>query len=336
MGGDDPFDLRRARLRSLSRREVDHGKVPAPGRAEPSVCQRIWCRCTVYEGKIGAELPHGDYRLRARFTGPAGDSSQDMLPFRIIPPERSYGGPLGLREDTNHLAKFFRAASHIEIYGNNFRHKDYPIFLNLNPIPEYRGFYPEFYGQLRKIVELGGCAVLFRAEVSLLYRWLLPMHIRPQPVMRTCAYARAHPVFDGLPSGGAVGAEYAEVYTETLDSSEDILAGGGEILLGAFSMNMWTRPAVYYWGASLYRVPVGRGNVIICHLDLPGHAETSPVATRLLNNLARYASSLIQPGGEEYLVTRCIDPLPAGASDTSGQNGHRVKLIPPQLESPGW
>jgi len=35
-------------------------------------------------------------------------------------------------------------------------------------------------------------------------------------------------------------------------------------------MNMWTRPAEYYWGAGLYRVPVGLGNIIICHSQSAG------------------------------------------------------------------
>ena len=52
--------------------------------------------------------------------------------------------------------------------------------------------------QLRKVVELGGCAVLLEPEVHTLYRWLFPSHIRPQPVMRACAYTIRHPVFNGL------------------------------------------------------------------------------------------------------------------------------------------
>src|SRR5690606_17442217 len=111
-----------------------------------------------------------------------------------------------------------------------------PILLNMEPLPKNRAFYGELYGQLSKIVRLGGCAVLFEPEVHALYEYLFPTFLRPQPVMRTCPYALEHPIFRNLPSGGIVDYAYAEMFPGKWDSGEDILNAGGEVLFGAFSM----------------------------------------------------------------------------------------------------
>jgi hypothetical protein len=70
------------------------------------------------------------------------------------------------------------------------------------------------------------------------------------------------------------------------------------------------------WGAALYTVPIGRGTVVVCHLKVLENLGGSPVADRLLVNLINYAASVIRPGGEERLLSRCIDAL-APAADSS-------------------
>ncbi|PTX95327.1 hypothetical protein DB345_13710 [Spartobacteria bacterium LR76] len=268
---------------------------------------------SLFDGVVDAPMAYGLHTLTAEYTDGSGLSRNDRKDFHVTEKPSPMVAPVGMRSDCESLPAFFeKQGACVEMYGNNYRLKDYPLFLHFDALPSNRNFYVELFGQLRKIVELGGCAVLLGAEMHALYRCLTPTHIRPQAVMRTCGYTVEHPVFEGLPCGRAIDAAYAEIYTEKLDSAEDILAAGGEILAGAFSMNMWTRPADYFWGASLYRLPIGRGNLIVCHFNLHD-AQESPVATRLLHNLTRYARSLIKPGGEEYLMSRCIDPLPASA-----------------------
>ena len=127
--------------------------------------------------------------------------------------------------------------------------------------------------------------------------------------MRTMGWVKKHPVFDGLPSGCVAGYEYADVYADKFDKVDDILAAGGEVIMGGLWAHMWTRPSVYYSGAALYRIPLGRGNIIVCNMKLLDNLAANPVAQRMMVNLINYAAALIKPGGEEKLLSRCIDPL---------------------------
>jgi hypothetical protein len=274
-------------------------------------------RHVVFEGALKTGGIPGKHLLLAEFHSGGKLISEHRLEFQVLPSVVETGGTVGIRDDKGILNELFAARGwNTEIYGNNFQLKNIPVLLNINPLPTNRAFYSELYGQLQKVVGLGGSAILFGAEAHSLYRWLLPHHIRPQIGMRSCGYTTDHPVFDGLKCGGAVDYTFTDVYPEIFDNADDVKAAGGEILFGSISMNMWTRPANYYWGAALYRLPLGRGNLFICHLDLVNKAQTSSVAAHLLRNLVNYAASLIQPGGEQYLLSRCCDPLPPGALET--------------------
>jgi hypothetical protein len=94
-----------------------------------------------------------------------------------------------------------------------------------------------------------------------------------------------------------------------LDKCDDIVAAGGKVLMGGFSSHMWTRPAVYYWAAGVYTVPIGRGTAIVCNLKVLDHLGKNPIADRIFANLIDYAATLIKPGLEHKLLNRCIDPL---------------------------
>jgi len=274
-------------------------------------------RLVVFEGPVQTGGKPGKHTLSAEFHSGGKVISEHKLEFQVLPLHVETGGSVGIRDNSGKLNEIFDARGwNVEMYGNVYQYKNVPVLLNIPPIPTSRPFYAELYGQLQKIVQLGGCAILFGAEAYTLYRWLLPHHIRPQIGMRTCGYTTDHPVFEGLKCGGAVDYTYTDVYPEIFDNADDVKAAGGEILFGSISMNMWTRPANYFWGAGLYRLPIGRGNLIICHLDLVNQAKTSTVAAHLLKNLVNYAASLIKPGGEEYLLSRCLDPLPAGVLET--------------------
>lgn len=268
----------------------------------------------VLDTTLDLTLTSGLWRATARFTGVDGKVNEDNLEFRVIAPADREPRHVAMRDADGRIEAYLRKAGwKIDTFGNNYRGKNTPILLNMEPLPKNRAFYGELYGQLSKIVRLGGCAVLFEPEVHALYEYLFPTFLRPQPVMRTCPYALEHPIFRNLPSGGIVDYAYAEMFPGKWDSGEDILNAGGEVLFGAFSMHMWTRPAAYFWGAGLYRIPIGRGNVIVCHLPVAGAMDKSPLGPHLINNLVDYANSLIKEGGEEHLLARCIDPLPEDA-----------------------
>lgn len=197
-------------------------------------------------------------------------------------------------------------------YGNNFREVQWPVLFDLSK-PLARFAQMELMGQLRKVLQVGGAAVVFEPEMALIGEDLVGRPIRMQPLRRPIAFARRHAIFDGLPQDVITDFTYAEVQPDKFDRTDDIRALGGEVLYGALSMHMWTRPAVFYQGAALYTLPVGRGTLIVCHLRICERIDTDPVAALLMANLIRFAQSCIQPGDTLPLLSRCIDPLSFGA-----------------------
>jgi len=194
-----------------------------------------------------------------------------------------------------------------EPFGNNHRDKSKVVLLEWSVIAASANSHWELLGQIRNIVEAGGSAVILNPETPMLYRWLLPHFIGVQPVMRTSTYLKRSPLLNGLGEPGVAGRLYAEVLGDRWDSGDDVVAAGGTVEIGAFSMNMWTRPAAYFWGASVYRIPIGRGTLFISHLNLLPTLGKSPLSRQLLRNLLDYAGSQILPGNEHRLFRRCID-----------------------------
>jgi hypothetical protein len=197
----------------------------------------------------------------------------------------------------------------VEAFGNNFRDKDAVVLLEWAAIAKSVNSHAEMLGQIRNIVEAGGCAIIFDPDTPMLHQWLLPHFIGVQPVMRTGVYVKESPLFNGLPGSCVAGRLHESILGERWDSGDHVEAAGGIIEVGAFSMHMWTRPAKYFWAAGLYRIPLGRGQIFISHLNLLGKTGNDPLARRVLRNLVAYASTMIAPGGSELLFRRCIDRI---------------------------
>lgn len=265
---------------------------------------------SILQEKLKLDLEPGAYTLRAVLMRGRNVASRQSMPFTVIA-ETAVGTRQVAVYDragalTDHLRKIgIRPAT----FSNNYRGKDIPVLVDLRAGLPSRQLVVEFYGQLKKIVQLGGCAVLFEPEAMLLYEHLFPQLIRMQGVMRTIGYVKKHAMFESLPSNGVVGYEYADLCPENYDKAEDVVAAGGKVLMGAVSMHMWTRPAKYFWGAGLYTVPIGSGTVVVCNMRVLDNLDSSPVARRLLTNIIDHAASIIVPGGNEKLLSRCIDPL---------------------------
>jgi len=106
--------------------------------------------------------------------------------------------------------------------------------------------------------------------------------------------------------------EFADVLAGRANArhnAEDVAALGGTSIAGGLCAHMWTTPDIYQWGSLIDVVPIGRGHLVLCQLQLVQQARTNPVAARLLGNLLKYVESLVKPGGEERLLSRCIDPV---------------------------
>ncbi len=258
------------------------------------------------------KLKPGRYEYQA-ILKPKGEAeiveSIEFLVIEKAKPVVPKVGARGVKTDlTEHLLEL---GLQVELIGNNYREKNIPLLVDCrNGLLEDRNVILEQFGQMKKMVQLGGCLILLNPEPLLLYEYLIPALLRMQPVMRNCSYIKPHAIFDGLPSGCVSSYVYGDVGAKkTFERGADVKAAGGEVIYGAFSMHMWTRPADYSWGAGLYTLPVGKGTIVISQMDLQDHLGKSAVADRLLVNLINYAASQIQAGGEEQLLSRCIDPI---------------------------
>ncbi len=278
------------------------GKVKATGEAQ-----------TVLKTTLKPDLKPGKYRLRATLTK-GGKTVSDQSVSLTVLAEPRFKVDLVAGWDKRGTVEAFldQAGVEMEVFSNSYRNKNVPIVVDMRDGGCGRNLRGEVFGQLKKFVQLGGCALFLQGEALQFYELLFPTIIRSQPIMRTIGYVKKHPIFRGLPSDCVVGYEYADVFVDLDDKGKDVLAAGGEVIAGGLSQNMWTRPARYFWGANLYTVPVGRGQVVVCNMKVLDRLEDRRIAQVILANMINYAADVIQPGGEEKLLTRCIDPLKEG------------------------
>ncbi|WP_162525175.1 glycoside hydrolase family 2 protein [Rariglobus hedericola] len=196
-------------------------------------------------------------------------------------------------------------------FGNNCREADQPVFLDQSRVCPSRQLWFEEMGQLRKMLQIGGCAVLFNPEMALLREVIPEAAVRMQPIMRAVGHV-SNEVFGDLAGNGLMDFSWAELIPGKYDRVDDVDAAGGRVLAGALSFNMWTRPAAYFHGASVYSLPVGRGTLVVCHLQiLPALAAGRPEAEAVLASLAKFATGCIRKPDTKRLLSRCIDPLVA-------------------------
>jgi len=264
----------------------------------------------VVKERLTVDMAPGKYVVRARLMQGGKVLTDQSMEFTVLPLPKLEVDRVAARDyHSGCIRKFLgKFGVELETFSHNYHKKDVPLLLDMRG-GLGRNSRREFLGELQKIVQLGGAAVLFGAEALQLYGFLFPKPIQVQGVMRTIGYVKEHPIVAGLPSNCVVGYEYGDVYVHELDKGEDVLAIGGQPIIGGLSQHMWTRPACFYWGVNLYTVPIGRGHVIVCNMAVLDHLETNRTAQLMMANLVNYAASIIKPGGEEKLLNRGIDPL---------------------------
>jgi hypothetical protein len=191
---------------------------------------------------------------------------------------------------------------------NNFRPKDRVNVATFN-IDCDQWYIREVLGQMKRIILTGGVGLLLEPATPLLYSEILPRPIRRAFLMRDLYFIPDHPIFARLPRKCVMDYEYDGLLPNYTDNPDDILRLGGQVVCGSVSSHMWTTPDTYSWGAGISIVPLGRGRMIICHFPLLKNVEKNIVAQNLLVNLVNYAQTLIQPGYEDRLLNRCIDPI---------------------------
>lgn len=263
---------------------------------------------TLLEEQIGLRLNPGRYRLRVALdeTYRVGEVEFTVLERPIIQTKQ-----VAIWDPTGIMKSFFenQGVSCLKLH-SNFRGKQMPIIMDLRKWAEInrtRGF--EVLGQLKKIVQTGGVGILINPEPLLLQDFLLDARLRPARYLRTLGYVKKHPIFKGLPSNCVTDYVYAGICPSRYERGADVIAAGGEVIVGGLSNHMWTRPADYAWGAGVYTVPTGRGLIICCQMNILNQLESNATSQALISNLTDFAASEINPGFENLLLSRCIDPI---------------------------
>lgn len=287
---------------------------------------------TVFRTKVRAPRKPGLWRLVAN--GRAGNLPlHGRLELRVVPGvPRLAGSAVVGGMDSVLGASLAKLGLQLSPFGNNCREAEQPIFLDQSRPCGSRQLWFEEMGQLRKILQVGGCAVLFEPEMALLREVMPEAAVRMQPIMRSVGYVADAAALGDVQGNGLMDFSWAELIAEKYDQADDVTALGGEVLAGSLSFNMWTRPAAFFHGASVYSLPVGRGRLVVCHLKvLRGLAAGRAESFAVLAGLARYATGAIRAQDTHRLLSRCIDPLVGESGDAPPGKSRPAKPVAPRL-----
>jgi hypothetical protein len=112
----------------------------------------------------------------------------------------------------------------------------------------------------------------------------------PNVILIADYWAKRHPIFDGLPSGGLMDyGFYRDIISNLAWDREN--APGEAVAGGIVSSPM------YASGLSVSVDSLGSGRVILNTLKIEANLGADPAAERLLRNLIRYAAVRQRPGG---------------------------------------
>jgi hypothetical protein len=111
-------------------------------------------------------------------------------------------------------------------------------------------------------------------------------------------FAKAHPIFDGLPSNGLLDLTFYRdlIPGETYDGQDT----PAELVAGAFAVGSY-QPGGYYSGTHIAVYPLGAGKFILNTLLVLENLGKHPAADRLALNFLRYAATTID---------KLLSPLP--------------------------
>jgi len=162
------------------------------------------------------------------------------------------------------------------------------------------------FAELAEFIKAGGTAVYLQGGGAWA-KWgvggpasaLLPVKARTKHAIGnwTCIphIVTDHPIFDGLPVDGMMGAVYENVWAEIT-----LIGVGGQTVVGAIgfdwfpdydrSKRHYYGPGDTWWGADLAIVPLGKGRCIASQLRLVENLGKDPVADKILHNLIRFCA----------------------------------------------
>lgn len=168
------------------------------------------------------------------------------------------------------------------------------------------------FGELAVFIKDGGTAVYLQGGgpkapwgVGGKASPLLPVNARLKQAIGTWTciphIVKDHPIFDGLPVNGMMGAIYENVWAEGT-----LLDVGGETIVAAIGYDWYPNldlnrrhyygPGDTWWGADMAIVPLGKGRSIVSQLRLVENLGKDPVADKILYNLMEWTASRIGEG----------------------------------------
>lgn len=174
-----------------------------------------------------------------------------------------------------------------------------PVFVSRSEAktPEQR----KRFGELAAFIKAGGTAVYLQGGgakapwgVGGKASSLLPVDASLKQAVGTWTciphLVKDHPVFDGLPVNGMMGAIYENVWAEGT-----LLGVGGETIVASIGYDWYPNldlsrrhyygPGDTWWAADMAIVPLGKGRHIVSQLRLVENLGKDPVADKILYNL---------------------------------------------------
>jgi beta-galactosidase len=179
-----------------------------------------------------------------------------------------------------------------------------PVFVSRTEAktPEQRSRFAE----LAKFVQAGGTAVYLQGGGPHA-QWgvggkaspLLPVSAISKQAIGTWVgvshLVKAHPVFEGLPVNGMMGAVYENVW-----APNTMVNIGGETIAASISYDWfpgyelfkrhYIGPGDTWWGADMAVVPLSKGRCLVSQLRLLENLGKDPVADKILFNLIRFTT----------------------------------------------
>ncbi len=267
--------------------------IPAPGTAP-----RLPLAFQIFAGEVAADWPEGTYRFVATLerggVAAGGEAVFSVTDGSAMPPVEA---PVTLWGDDPILTQWLgqhRIRFRPLLAADVETHSGVILAGKVRPTGG-----AEAFGGLLQAVRQGATALflnpdIFKQGTNSTDLSALGMKGRlialPDIILIADYWAKKHPIFDGLPSGGLMDYGYYRDIISNLAWQRDD-APGEAVAGGIVSSPM------YASGLSVSVDRVGSGRIILNTLKIEANLGADPAAERLLRNLIRYAATSPSPGG---------------------------------------
>ena len=247
----------------------------------------------------------GTYTVKAEITAADGSPvAGNAYSFDVFSAEQLTvpKQQIAVLDPSNSLKPFLKQAGITFVEFDAKTDRSIPVFVSLTEAktPEQR----KLFAELVAFIKAGGTAVYLQGSGQN-PKWglggkaslLLPVSARSKRAVGAWNsiphLVKDHPIFDGLPVNGMMGAIYENVWAE--NTLQDV---AGETIVAAIGYDWYpdldVRKRHYYgpgdtwWGADMAIVPFGKGRCLASQLRLLDNLGKDPVADKILFNLIHF------------------------------------------------